>query len=439
MKVVRGRLPSSVTTSVSSMRTPPMPARYTPGSTVTTTPGREDSSAQRADRGGLVDVEPHPVAGAVLEGLGPPGLGDDPPADVVDLLGPRPGADGGHPLGLGGAAPPRRPGPARRWARRRRRRSGSCRSGSPRRWPRSRPPPGRRRRCAGRSGWWWGLAEFGPAATMVSKAVDSAPPWRMAVSRARAKTSSVTSVRAAEASRGSTSASAASAMAAARAMRSISPWSFTSRSASTSPVVATHLGPLEQLGPAPGGGPGDAVLLQAHPATAVHRRPHRLALVGDVAHGDLDRGPRRRDLLGRLGAVAAVGGEQGPAVRHRQHPGRAGEAGQVAHVGQVGDDQARRPRPPPGRPAGGPAGRPPRAGPGGQRSSSVPPLRADRPARPAGRPPPRGPGRSRRRRSRPPSRRPPGPAPRRGGRARGPPGSRGAARPPPRRRRPGRR
>ena len=53
--------------------------------------GGEDSSAQVADRGRLVDVEAHPVAGAVLEAVGPTGLGDDLPADVVDLLGPMPG------------------------------------------------------------------------------------------------------------------------------------------------------------------------------------------------------------------------------------------------------------------------------------------------------------------------------------------------------------
>ena len=42
-------------------------------------------------------------------------------------------------------------------------------------------------------GWWCGLAEFSPAATMVSKATLSAPPRRMAVSRAQsANCSSVT-------------------------------------------------------------------------------------------------------------------------------------------------------------------------------------------------------------------------------------------------------
>src|ERR1700679_2249072 len=45
--------------------------------------GGEDSSAQLADRRGLVDVEAHPVPGAVLEAIGPAGLGDDVPAPLV--------------------------------------------------------------------------------------------------------------------------------------------------------------------------------------------------------------------------------------------------------------------------------------------------------------------------------------------------------------------
>ena len=84
-------------------------------------------------------------------------------------------------------------------------------------------------------GWWWGLAEFSPAATIVSKAVLSAPPRRMAVSSSRAKCSSVTPWPMS----GSTSKRAASAMAAARSMRAISAASFLSRSASTAFEVAT--------------------------------------------------------------------------------------------------------------------------------------------------------------------------------------------------------
>src|SRR5271155_3351597 len=40
--------------------------------------GGEDSSAQLADRRGLVDIEADTVPGAVLEALGPTGVGDDP-------------------------------------------------------------------------------------------------------------------------------------------------------------------------------------------------------------------------------------------------------------------------------------------------------------------------------------------------------------------------
>src|ERR1700744_6362512 len=46
--------------------------------------GREDSSAQLAHRRGFVNIEADPVPGAVLEPLGPAGVGDDPAADVVD-------------------------------------------------------------------------------------------------------------------------------------------------------------------------------------------------------------------------------------------------------------------------------------------------------------------------------------------------------------------
>src|SRR5271154_490976 len=48
--------------------------------------GGEDSSAQLADRRGLMDVEADAVSGAVLETLGPAGVRDDLAADVVDLL-----------------------------------------------------------------------------------------------------------------------------------------------------------------------------------------------------------------------------------------------------------------------------------------------------------------------------------------------------------------
>src|SRR5215469_3830142 len=54
--------------------------------------GGEDSSAQLGHRGGLVDIEADAVARAVLEAVGPPGVGDDPSAGVVDLLGADAGA-----------------------------------------------------------------------------------------------------------------------------------------------------------------------------------------------------------------------------------------------------------------------------------------------------------------------------------------------------------
>src|ERR1700689_2173610 len=64
--------------------------------------GGQDSSAQLTDRRGLVDIEADPVPGAVLEALRPTGIGDDPPADVVDLFRRDPGPHGGGTGGLGG-------------------------------------------------------------------------------------------------------------------------------------------------------------------------------------------------------------------------------------------------------------------------------------------------------------------------------------------------
>src|ERR1700677_2630220 len=64
--------------------------------------GGEDSSAQLTDRRGLVDIEADPVPGAVLKALRPTGIGDDPPADVVDLFGRDAGPHRGGAGGLGG-------------------------------------------------------------------------------------------------------------------------------------------------------------------------------------------------------------------------------------------------------------------------------------------------------------------------------------------------
>ena len=182
-----GRLPSSVTTSVSSMRTPPVPGRYTPGSTVTTVPDVEDSSRPRTHRWPLVDVEPHPVAGPVLEPVGPTTGPEQLAAGLVDGPGRHPGSHRRPPPLAGRRPPPRRPPPSRRWAVHPPRRCGSCPTGSRRRRPRSRPPPDRRRRMRRWPGRACGLAEFSPEATMVSNALSSAPRWRMAWSRAAAK------------------------------------------------------------------------------------------------------------------------------------------------------------------------------------------------------------------------------------------------------------
>src|SRR5580658_4990817 len=63
--------------------------------------GSEDSSAQLTDRRCLVDIEPDAVPRAVLETLRPAGIGDDPAANVIDLLGRDAGPHGGGPGRLG--------------------------------------------------------------------------------------------------------------------------------------------------------------------------------------------------------------------------------------------------------------------------------------------------------------------------------------------------
>jgi hypothetical protein len=160
------------------------------------------------------------------------------------------------------------------------------------------------------------LAEFSPAATIVSNARSSAPPRRMAVSSTRANCSSVMVV-------------------------------FTDlgqhrqhlvrvprrrwRRLSLHPVDlggVLHLAQrlddpgggnalglaLEQLAPAPRRGPRHVLGLEADARgrRRHQRRLHRGALAVTVADGDLDTpAPRRRlDLFGRLGAVAAVGRQQ---------------------------------------------------------------------------------------------------------------------------------
>ena len=81
---VRGSEPSGVTTTVSSMRTPPTPGRYTPGSTVTTEPGSKVSRALAATRGSSWISRPDAVAGAVHERVAPSGRRDDLATGTVD-------------------------------------------------------------------------------------------------------------------------------------------------------------------------------------------------------------------------------------------------------------------------------------------------------------------------------------------------------------------
>ena len=92
--------------------------------------------------------------------------------------------------------------------------------------------PGSIRRSDGRA---WGLAPLGPAATMGSKLMAAAPRRRISNSRSSPNSSSVGR----EASRPATLAKAASAIAQAARMRATSPASFTRRSPSISPSVAT--------------------------------------------------------------------------------------------------------------------------------------------------------------------------------------------------------
>ena len=85
----------AVTTTESSMRTPPCSGRYTPGSTVTQWPGASSAVDSGAHPGLLVDDEPDAVAGAVHERLGPVRVVDDGPAGGVDSDGRHPGPHGG--------------------------------------------------------------------------------------------------------------------------------------------------------------------------------------------------------------------------------------------------------------------------------------------------------------------------------------------------------
>ena len=100
-------------------------------------------------------------------------------------------------------------------------------------------------------------------------------------------------------------------MAAARSMRAISAASFTSRSASTTFDGRRPARPVDQVGPGP---LADQVMLSASSPMRVAAGQEvlgRLALGGGRADLDLDPAAAPAQLFGRLGAVAAVGGEQG--------------------------------------------------------------------------------------------------------------------------------
>ena len=293
----------------------------------------------------------------------------------------------------------------------------------------------------------WGLAEFSPDATIVSKALSSAPRWRMAWSRAAANRDSV-SLPSADAGRGQQGEH--------RAQRLVGD--------GRGPLHPGHLAGVldqaqaldhppggDQLGPSKSSSqdalarPGDVVRLQAHRPTAPAARHQRLPL---------DLHPA--DAVSTSAPTPAAGQLLGAWVRYRpsvvsrarvpgdqQQPGRAGEPGQPPDVGRRGHQQARR-RPPSSGPAV--AEKAAAAGRGGRYVERRQYRRRTRGAhrspaagrRGAGRPPRRPVG-SPSPRTRRCSRRPPGRSPTCAGTARGPPGWTGGARPPRRRRRPGRR
>ena len=288
--------------------------------------GREDSSAQLAHRGRLVDVEAHAVAGAVLEALGPAGVGDDPAADVVDLLGRDPGR-----------------------ARRRRRRAwdspttSKTRASSPVGLGADAEGPGHVRavaveggaevdhhRVAGvdaprRRGGGGAWPSSRPAATMVSKARALGP----AAAHGRVEGEG-------ELLLGDRPSASMQRQHLERARRRRWP-----RPAPCGRLAGV-LDLAQRLDHAAGGHQrvarrarsaqaalrAQVTLSASRPtaaAAAAERGRTRLALGGHPADDDLDLAgrPAVGHLLGRLGAVAAVGGQQGPVPRYDQDAGRA--------------------------------------------------------------------------------------------------------------------
>ena len=172
-------------------------------------------------------------------------------------------------------------------------------------------------------GWWCGLAEFSPAATIVSNAVPSAPPRRMAVSSSRAKCSSVT------------------------------PWLIEREHLEEGGVGdgrrALHAGDLggvlalaqrldgvgggderlaaEELGPAALAAPGDVARLEADAtgARTVEHGAGRLPLFGSRADADLDLGRRRPAAAARptgCGSGRRSSAPTGPSSRPARRPNR---------------------------------------------------------------------------------------------------------------------
>ena len=217
---------------------------------------------------------------------------------------------------------------------------GSCRSGSRRRWRRSRSPPARRRRdepmtrSVGRA---WGLAPFGPLATMVSNdgavgavvghgVLELAPELR--------------SVRPSW-SRCRTSASAASAIWARRVRAGRPrPSSFTARWSSTTLLGGHEVGPREGVdGPAALCRPRHVVGLEADAGRCprARRQRARARVVGD--RRCRPRRPRRSSCSAAwsryrpsVTKVSVVGVDQQRGVG-------SGEPGEVADVDEVGHDE----------------------------------------------------------------------------------------------------
>ena len=259
------------------------------------------------------------MAGPVLEALGPARLGDAGRGRPLSTSpAATPGSTARHPVPLRTRPPRRTRRPAHPSAARPHRTSVSCRTGSRRRWRRSPPPPGRPGPSPGGPGLAGGSAEFGPEATIVSKARSSAPlgPHRVVEGGGELRLGERTHRHPASGEqRVARSRGRASAMAAA------------------GPSGPPRPGPSPPAGPRPhpgwaGSPPGGQHLLpRAHGRPTSRRRPRAppsswprpLAARASRWGGDPTDGEAhvRADagggqLLGGLGPVPAVGGRAGP-------------------------------------------------------------------------------------------------------------------------------